>query len=288
MKKRPILNITRRFFLAIVFFYVAIASLPVHPQSSSEQSWSFAVMGDSQNKRAFPTLLQLILNDSSRPEMVFLLGDMVRTGNDSAEWAKYREVISILGNRIKLYPVVGNHDVSGTKDMGTYIKEAQPPGGKSYYSLIYKGAGFICLNSYEPEMAERIGPEQMQWLKQTLKEMKAKAHPIFAFLHTPLLVRQDYKHNAPLADSDKVRAVFRVGGVTAVFVGHEHRYDHFEEKGIHYFVTGGAGAALYTQGEDGFHHYCRVTVEPKKMLVEAIDMNGEKKKEVSISLGSNQ
>ena len=35
------------------------------------------------------------------------------------------------------------------------------------------------------------------------------------------------------------------GGVTAVFAGHDHNYQHHLVKGIHHIVTGGGGAPLY-------------------------------------------
>ncbi len=248
--------------------------------------WSFAVLGDSRNgPETFRKILKLIDEDPANPEMLLHTGDMVKYGNRDKAWKEYRKHLAILGDDIEVYPTVGNHEVLFNKKAKNYKKYANPPGGKLYYKLEHKGAGFIVLNSYEKDFHGTISPDQMMWLRGTLEGMEGDTDPIFVFIHKPLVTRESYRHPEPLENHDEVNRLLREAGVDAVFMGHEHRFDYIEKNDIHYFVAAGAGAPLYGKGEYVFNHYCRVEVGSDEVAVTAVDTEGNERLEVLIPLG---
>lgn len=277
MKSRiRFIKVTQLITAAILLFIITVYS------PAAQGGWSFAVLGDSRgNPEMFTILVEHIKKDPSSPELVVHTGDMVNRGNKKKEWQEYRRIADSLGD-IPLYPVCGNHDSFMNKRMKNFIKYAQPPGGKDYYSLKHKNAGFVILNSYAPNNHGRIGDEQLQWLKETLKKLQGETDVIFAFLHKPMVTREDYRHPEPLKNHTEVKKAFKKGGVKVVFAGHEHRYDHQEADGIHHFIAAGAGAHLYGDDEDVFFHYVRVTVTGDHIITEAVDEKGKAIRRVKI------
>jgi len=270
-------------FAAIALAVVIAPITGAQPPNQPEGSWSFAALGDSQNSPAiFAGLLRHIKIDPFKPEFLIHTGDLVDDGSQINQWVEYRKCLTILGNQFPVYPAVGNHDILNTNGPKNFIKFGQPPDAKTYYFFRYRDAGFICLFAYKRKYRERIYRKQMDWLKKTLDEMSSDVRVIFVFLHPPLLTREGFRHERPLQNSARLREVLRAGGVTAVFSGHEHIFDHRSEAGIHYFITGGGGAPLDGKGENSFHHYCRVIVSKDIVKVIAIDSRGRKRKEVLI------
>jgi len=267
---------------AVALFVVLAAVCVAKPGEGGK--WSFAVLGDSRNgPETFRKVLELIAADPAEPEMLFHTGDMVKYGNREKAWKSYRKHLSILGGGVRVYPVVGNHDVLMDKDAKNYRKYAKPPEGKLYYKLKHKNAGFIVLDSYEKGFHGALAPTQINWLRDAIREMKDKADFVFIFIHKPLVTRKSYRHPEPLKNHEEVNRLLRKGGVDAVFIGHEHRFDHIEAGGIHYFVAAGAGAPLYGEDEHVFNHYCRVEVERGEVTVTAIDTEGNEMLKVHIT-----
>ncbi|UCC65115.1 MAG: phosphoesterase, partial [Anaerolineae bacterium] len=60
-------------------------------------------------------------------------------------------------------------------------------------------------------------------------------------------------------------------GVSHVFAGHIHAYAEETRDGIHYIITGGAGAPLYRRDHpQAFYHYVRVTVDGTEVSTQVI------------------
>ena len=88
------------------------------------------------------------------------------------------------------------------------------------------------------------------------------------------------------AESEKLRArldpIFTEGKVQLVVSGHDHDYQHHVANGIHYIVSGGGGAPLYSVTPDlpfvrkavKTHHYCEVSVDGNKLHFKAVEPNG--------------
>jgi len=275
--------------LGVFVVLILLVGGSVYLKAKPAVFWSFAVIGDTRNGlKTFNKLLDIMLKDPYRPEMLFHTGDMVNRGANIGEWEKYKNAIAKLAGRIRVFPVVGNHEMFRDKKLVNYIKEARPPGGNLYYAFSYRNTGFVVLNAYMPGNVSKIDTRQLEWLKDTLGKMRPKVRTIFAFLHHPLLTRKTYRHPDALINAKKVLAELRAAKVTAVFVGHEHRYDHLNRDGIHQFVSAGGGASLYGKHGGAFYHYCRVIIEPQHVRVVAIDVNGEERAEVVIPISPAQ
>ena len=66
--------------------------------------------------------------------------------------------------------------------------------------------------------------------------------------------------------------------MTAVFQGDMHYYDYYENEGLPYFITGGAGSPLYDQlynPDWGKNEVLVVDVSPTEVKVEAVLPDGK-------------
>jgi hypothetical protein len=80
----------------------------------------------------------------------------------------------------------------------------------------------------------------------------------------------------------QIEPVLVAGGVTAVFSGHDHNYQHHVHNGIHYIVAGGGGAPLYGVSQNSetvvtstrIENYVRIRVDEGRAHVEAVDIDG--------------
>jgi predicted phosphodiesterase len=124
----------------------------------------------------------------------------------------------------------------------------------------------------------------MEWLKATLEQLKSEVKVTFAFIHKPLMTRETYRHKKPLENAVEVKKLFKDNGVAVVFMGHVHRYRYFEENGIHYVLTAGAGAPLHGHDADSLFHYCRVTMTPDRITILVIDQEGKESRQLNIPL----
>lgn len=281
--KHLMANRVRLALVIPILLLVAIAAYAVTPAPAT---CCFAVLGDSHdNTEMFAKLLKLISQDPSHPQLLFHLGDIVNSGCNKKAWKRYGETISILQNKIPVYAIPGNHDARFDGKLKNFVKYAQPPDGRTYYSFKYCNAGFVCLNTYEKGHSGVIGPEQMEWLKATLEQLKSEVKVTFAFVHQPLRKREGgYRNKKLLENADEVKKLFKDNGVAAVFMGHVHLFRYYEEDGIHYVFTAGAGGKLYGQSAGALFHYCRVTMTPDLITILVIDQEGNESRPINIPL----
>ena len=163
-------------------------------------------------------------------EMVLMLGDIVRGNpkpNDFVE--RFEKPFGpLLDAGVQFYAALGNHD-----DRSIRFYKPWNMGGESYYSVSRKGVQFFVLDS------GRLDPPQIAWIDGALKDSQAD-WKICGFHHPP------YSDGGTHGSQGGVRAVlepiFVKYGVNVVFSGHDHLYERIRpQKGITYFVTGGAG-----------------------------------------------
>jgi hypothetical protein len=118
--------------------------------------------------------------------------------------------------------------------------------------------------------------EETDWLKSVLAQ---EARYKFVFFHHPL-----WSSDAYYGGDEGLAALWHPllleYGVTAVFTGHAHNYEHIIRDGVHYIVTGGGGAPLSplfsdrtpgsVLGVDFVLHYVRVLVDEDEVWVEMV------------------
>ena len=134
------------------------------------------------------------------------------------------------------YNVVGNHDMDGgasRKQFREYVGMEE-----GYYSFLQEGYRFIVLDGNDRHekaasgYPRHIGPEQREWLKETLD---ATTEPVIVLVH------QSLENASGVDNGAEVRAILEAaneaagwGRVLACFSGHHHLDDLVEINGIPY------------------------------------------------------
>jgi 3',5'-cyclic AMP phosphodiesterase CpdA len=167
-----------------------------------------------------------------------------------------------------LHNTTGNHDVFGllTKsgvaptDPAYGKKMYQDRMGRTFYSFERKGYHFVVLDSIQPtpdRMWEaRVDVEQLQWLREDLQQLPARA-PVIAVTHCPLVTAflnyvpadtTERKYNTlSVANSSEVLEIFAQANVLAVLQGHTHINEVVSYKNTQY-ITGGAVCGNWWHG----------------------------------------
>lgn len=246
-------------------------------RSQEAQPFTFAVFGDSQPYgRAFSPVLAEIARQVGASDVPFVLGagDYIDGSSNQTtvrrQWDNFFEGLAPLQANRKV-PVAfapGNHDINGIRRNAQIFCEYFD---KLYFSFDYQGCHFIVLDSETIGADARVTGTQWKWLKQDLAGA-SDAKFTFVVMHRPLYPVDGnigFSLDKHPKERDALHGLFVESGVDAVFHGHEHLYNHQERDGIHYFITGGGGAELYAEPENGgFHHYLLVSVAEDRFTVE--------------------
>jgi hypothetical protein len=216
-----------------------------------------------------------------RPEFVLSIGDFIHGYNEemkplvdeSLVRQKRREFDEVLKRLpMRFYRVPGNHDINNDLSAGIW-KELYGP---AYYSFVYKGALFMCLNSQDgPGYKAGIGKEQIAWVKDVLAK-EGRARWVCVFLHQPLWLEDEKRLEqakgqpgaAQLTGFGEIEKVLE-GRQYTVFAGHHHRYGKWVKNGQKYFrlATTGGQSALGGPEAGQFDHVMWVTMTDKGPIV---------------------
>jgi len=243
---------------------------------STRGTFSFVVLGDNRSdEETYRSLVMMAME--RKPSFVVNTGDQIATPGDQDQWAAFWELSKPV--MVPYFLTVGNHDVNSVESETVYKDQVDLPGNELYYSFRAGRALFIVLNSHLTGEQQKITGDQFAWLQSHLEQ--AGKGPVFVFLHHPLYpVKGTGRHYGNSLDRypedrDRLHALLKKHGVTAVFAGHEHLYLRRTVDRVSHIITGGGGAPLYADDRSGgFHHYVLVTVGPKKITVEVVDSNG--------------
>jgi len=264
--------VTRRRLL--IGLLVAICGAAAGREAAAQKRFTVAVFGDNRPARsgdpqplAFRRMCIEIGKLEPRPSFVVGLGDFVYgSGTESKLRGQYEDFLRAMAplqanKRMPFVPVPGNHDIGGSTRNEAIFKELFK---RLYYSFDWDGCHFVCLDSEIPGQDGTIAGAQLEWLKQDLKA-NIGAPLTFVFVHRPLFPVSVHVGNSLDKDKrarDALHRLFVEMGVDCVFAGHEHLWSVSETDGLHYIITGGAGAPLYASRDGGgFHHYVLVHVE---------------------------
>lgn len=238
------------------------------PAAAEEAAFNFIVFGDNRpggggdgvtQPEVYGRIVEEIAGLDS-VDFIVDVGDLIlgAPGDDALAnrmWDEFEKVSAKCGKPFMVVP--GNHDVVGGNQEKIYLGRF----GRLYYAFDYKGAHFVVLDSDQKGHPSAISPGQLAWLQNELAAAKvAGSAPIFVFIHKPL-----WEESAGDFDWYKqVHPLLSENGVAAVFAGHDHRYaDYGAKDGVHYYVSGGAGAPLEKGSllTGSFHHYVEVAVK---------------------------
>jgi len=261
-----------------------------------EQAFSFAVVGDTQNRDnpAHRSIVERILVE--KPDLVFNTGDLVSDGRNMQDWERFFEVNADLMRSIPYYAVLGNHE----RDSRIYFDSFALPGNERYYSFDRGAAHFVALDSpgpYPPEdnqpftdadkarfAAEReaYSQRQMEWLKADLAAHR-QAKYVFVFFHYPPYSVLASRVAGAQQVRERLGSVFQDYQVSAVFNGHDHNYHRAAAGGVQFVVAGVSGGSPRPtdapQPESVKYAsavtYVHVEVGPKRAAVQVTDLDGK-------------
>ncbi len=263
--------------LSFLFIYVNLPFVLKESVFSSEEEFTFAVVGDTRPERNLKipkTFLKIIkmLNDIE-PDAVFHVGDIIygKTTNHKRiekEYQDFFRVTSPLSSPLYITP--GNHDI-WDEYSSRYFQETF---GYLYRSIRFGNNNFIILNSEIPGQTNRIAKEQRLWLRNELKKSSEKGDNIFIFIHRPMFPVG--RHRGKSMDKfpeerDSLHDLFKKFRVYAVISGHEHIYHSMVKDGIQYIISGGGGKKLHaSEKKGGFHHFLLFKVKSSKISFSVI------------------
>ena len=215
-------------------------------------------------------------------DAMVITGDIPLHGSDRRDWKVFEQEAASWARNPRVYPTVGNHELSTIPRQGQLNFAAAFPQlqGNGFYSVLLGNVFLITLNSTEP-----LWPtgQQADWLRTQLDHIPAQADFVIFSMHIPLIAdtQSEFIANIPSPESVALRRYLEARAVSArqkflVVNGHIHNYERFESNGITHIITGGGGAAPYPvllrgpqdQYQDpGFpvFHYVMLTVHGKQL-----------------------
>jgi hypothetical protein len=235
----------------------------------------FAVAGDNRSAGRgvpMPPTSRQIFSEYRllRPAFSLWTGDTIygseeSVGEAEAEWDGF--LAAAEQSRIPIFNTPGNHEISERQELADlYLRKAGP----LYGSFDYGHCHFIAIDTEEVGRKVGIGPAQQAWLQSDLAANRQAAN-IFVFMHHPIFPTRPGAGWADTTNRDAVHRLFVQYGVGYVFEGHEHLFSEATHDGIHYVVTGGAGAPN-EQGPEagGFEHYLLVAVNGREVAITVV------------------
>ncbi len=214
------------------------------------------------------------------PDLVLMGGDMVFDGLYT-EMDQYNEQINLFKNissnlNMPYYPCLGNHDVLGLSSRRKVDVDHPGIGRKyimdalgisdAYYSFNHKGWHFVILNSIHeitgengPAYEQRIGKDQLEWLRYDLGEHKGMPTIIvshYAAFNQMGQINADQELKAMnhlvLKDNRDLRLIMERHGVKALLQGHTHMAEDFRFNNVWYITSQAASAAWWGGNWLGF------------------------------------
>jgi 3',5'-cyclic AMP phosphodiesterase CpdA len=221
-----------------------------------------------------------------RPDFVVNTGDLVAFGSDESEWETFdRETAALRAAGVGYLPVLGNHDLWRDESSALENWFARFPflGGKRWYEVRYGYVELLLLDTNDTSLSPAQVAEQDAWYASRLAECDADASVrcVIVVGHSPAMTNCLMHGSSAFVRSHFVEPAAAHPKVRAFVSGHVHSYEHFEQNGIHFLVSGGGGAPLMDvagpTGEfhdlyDGprGHHFCRVIPRDDRVDVEMV------------------
>jgi predicted phosphodiesterase len=266
-KRQPLLTL-----LAVLSFLTAGALAQDLTLPNKPGTLKFAVIGDSGTGDSNQYRLAKVFTDIRQKfqyEFVIMAGDNMYGSQKASDYTKKFEVPykPLLDQNIKFYAALGNHDQPNQSNYKLFNM-----GGKRFYTFKPRdGVRFFALDS------NYMDKEQLDWLE---KELAASGSDWkIPFFHHPLY-SSGGTHGSDMALRDQLEPLFLKYSVDVVFSGHDHFYERIKpQKGIQYFVSGGAGKVrrgdlqdegLMAKGFDAGYHFMLIEIDGDQMHFQVI------------------
>ena len=237
--------------------------------------FTFLVYGDTRTHYDHHALVAARMAEEDA-EFVVHTGDLIESPTQG-EWQAFLSSGSPLFHAMSFLCVIGNHERNSRTYYDLFsLPEGGGKFGEQWWSLRWGEVLLVGLDSNLQYLKLTGLREETDWLREVLSQ---DARYKFVFFHHPL-----YSSDAHYGGNESLGTlwapIFQEAGVTAVFVGHCHNYEHVVRDGVQYFITGGGGAPLYPLSEERIEgsvlgiedilHYLRVTVTEQGVRVEMV------------------
>ena len=267
---------------------------------AAKKPFRFIVYGDmrfTDRKNTWDTdpvrrvaLVQRIAQE--KPNFLLITGDLVLDGERFGDWDVYdRETRPLREAGVQIFPVLGNHDLTGSVELAqqNYFRRFPALNSRRWYSVRYGNCYFLMVDSnssLEPESP------QLLWLASELDHLPPGTDYVFVVTHHPSYTQSTREHGAGHAARGSERKLgeflearhkkLRAG--LFELSGHVHNYERYQNGGVMYIVTAGGGAVPYAVNRKpndfyreagATYHYCRFTIDHRRLKFEMVRMVGE-------------
>jgi len=250
---------------------VGVAAQDLTVPNKPTGTLKFAVIGDSGTGDSNQYRLAKVFTDMHQRfayEFVLMMGDNMYGSENARDFQRKFEVPykPVLDKGVKFYASLGNHDSTNQRMYKLFNMN-----GERFYTFKPKdGVRIFALDS------NYMDRTQLQWFE---KELVASGSDWkIVFFHHPIY-SSGGRHGSDTALRDQLEPLFLKFGVDVVMTGHEHFYERLKpQKGIHYFISGGAGklrrgdvggeftAKAFDQG----HHFMILEIDGDQMHFQVI------------------
>lgn len=252
-------------------------------QTNAANKVVFAAIGDSgtgnETQLAVARAMERQYADSPF-ELVLMLGDNFYGGVDFVKKFE-RPYEKLLGNGVKFYASLGNHDGGGKPDQEQNYPKFNM-GGQRYYTFTRGSLNGQPLAQFFALDSVKLDAPQLVWLTQELG--RSRAHWKIAFFHHPLY-SSGKTHGPDLKLRAQLEPLFVKHGVQLVLNGHEHFYERLKpHQGVQYFISGAAGKIRrnnlkrndpdFVFGNDQAQHFMLFEVTPAALNFRAVSDAG--------------
>jgi hypothetical protein len=234
------------------------------------------------NPKARVALVKKIAEE--KPDAVQMSGDVPYRGTDPDDYQEYaNETKPWRDAHLRIYPALGNHELSGgeTKGVDEWWKAFPELKGMRWYSVaLGNRIALIQLDSTSPLTP---GSKQINWLRAQLTGLAPSVDFVMISLHHPPIADiqtvEHVNHNPrpnEIALRDFIAQIEpTLHAALVVIAGHIHNYERTQYKGVTYLVSGGGGAEPYkvTRTKDDLYqdpgfpnfHYVKFELEKDQL-----------------------
>lgn len=248
-------------------------SFTTAPEAGQGLPLRVAISGDSRGDyETWATVVAAM--ESHAPDLYLFSGDMVELGANQSEWDAWLAASGDLLARKPFFSSHGNHEFLAQH----YFAQFGFPGNEEWYAVEWGDLLLLSLND-TVRSAEQLSTTQRQFLES---ELGATTRPWRLAIHHQPAYSTCTAHDSNLEVREAWSSAFETGRVQAVIAGHNHIYERSvpirdgaevqDGQGTVYLVSGGAGAPLYTNTEDGWWNATAATIE--HYIIADIDAEG--------------
>ena len=256
-------------------------------------TFHFVAFGDtrfhdpSDTEAANPAIRHALVAaiDKENPAFISIGGDIVYAGDNPKDWQVWDSETALWRqHKIRVYPVLGNHDLKGDLQtaLGNYFARFPELQQSRFYSVRTGNGLMLVLDSSQEELS---GP-QGDWLRSQLDRLPPTVDFVLLIFHHPVITsssdRKEFGGGHSARPKEQALGQFLeerqklLRARIVVFNGHVHNYERHEHGGVLYYVTGGGGAHPYLipRATDDLYkdaginyHYLLVLVEHNRLTI---------------------